>query len=283
MWKMRANQLNDRCGVMAKGFTIGIVCVLIASCGLMGWGKSLEQEADEQNTGDVLEEDLYLGEADSEEDMSLDEIDISSDDEIGSGLITGPGESCPDYSRYYNLWYDHTCVLKMSTASEELYLEETSDFKPFVLLIKDDGEVEAELDQEISLTMSGRLNSNNSSCPITNYKGIYSIRAEISGSCQNEAVYLHVKLERFNFNLTGDCQLSSGFALPRPSSAPEIDHVFVHRESGDAYVLNVPEGGALADIPGVLNCTYIFVLQPAGLDEPDLEELELVPLVPIEE
>ena len=48
MWKMRANQLNDRCGVMAKGFTIGIVCVLIASCGLMGWGKSLEQEADEK-------------------------------------------------------------------------------------------------------------------------------------------------------------------------------------------------------------------------------------------
>jgi len=47
--------------------------------------------------------------------------------------------------------------------------------------------------------------------------------------------------------------------------------------------LNVPVGGALADIPNVLNCTYVFVLLPAELDEPDLETLNLVPLVPYEE
>jgi hypothetical protein len=272
MWNMRGNHLKCLRGIMARGFTIGIVCVLIVSCGLMGWGESLEQKADEQNAEDGLDKD-----------MSLDEIDISGDEDIGSDLLTGPGEPCPAYSRYYNLWYDHTCVLKMSMPTVDLYLEETSEFKPFVLLIKENGEVEADLDQEIALTMTGQLISDNSSCPITNYKGTYSIRAEISGSCQNEAVYLHVKLERVNFNLTGDCQLSSGFELPRPSSAPEIDYVFVHRESGDAYVMNVPVGGALADIPGVLNCTYIFVLQPAELDEPDLEQLELVPLVPPEE
>jgi hypothetical protein len=263
--------------MVAWGFTIGFICMLIASCDLMGWGESLEQKAEEQAAEDVL------GEGDSEENMSLDEVNVSSDDETGSGLITGPGESCPTYSRYYNLWYDHTCVLKMSTPSAELYLEETSEFKPFLLLIREDGEVEADIDQEIALTMTGQLISADSSCSITNYKGIYSIRAEISGSCQNEAVYLHVKLERINFNLKGDCQLSSGFELPRPSSAPEIDHVFVHRESGDAYVLNVPVGGALADIPNVLNCTYVFVLLPAELDEPDLETLNLVPLVPYEE
>jgi hypothetical protein len=269
---MRGNHLKCLRGILARGFMIGIVCVLIASCDLMGWGESLEQKADEQNTEDGIEED-----------MSLDEIDISADENTGSDLLTGPGEPCPGYTRYYNLWYDHTCVLKMSTPTDDLYLEETSEFEPFVLLIKENGEVEADLDQEIALTMTGKLISDSSSCPITNYKGTYSIRAEISGNCQNEAVYLHVKLERVNFNLTGDCQLSSGFELPRPSSAPEIDYVFVHRESGDAYVMNIPEGGALADIPGVLNCTYIFILQPAELDEPDLEILDLVPLVPSKE
>lgn len=157
----------------------------------------------------------------------------------------------------------------------------------FVLTIESDGNVihhydprinEEDVEADVFLDMKGHITTDSGSCPITNYTGRYPIRAEITGRCENGMVDLHIRMEKIDVNFTGDCQLTSGIELPGITSAPEINHIFVHREIGDAYMLEIPAGGALAGIPGTLNCTYLFVLQPASLVAP--EELELVPLVP---
>ena len=287
---MRVYRLKIHRRMLIKGFTIGFICLLITSCDLMGWGESLEQQAEEQAAEEAFAEGLDLSEPDSDEDMSLDEIDLSRDDGKGAGLITGPSEPCPTTSTFYNLWYDHTCVLSMSSHGEEFYFEETSEIFPFVLTIESDGNVihsydpridEEDVEADVFLDMKGYVTSDSGSCPVTNYTGRYPIRAEITGRCENGLVDLYIRLEKIDVNLTGDCQLSSGFELPGTTSAPEINHAFVHREIGDAYKLEVPLGGALAGVPGTMNCTYLFVLMPASLGPPD--KLELVPLVPAEQ
>ncbi len=283
---MRVNHLRDFRGTMAKGFAIGMICVLLVSCGLMGWGETLEQKAAEQEAEEEFGEGLDLGEPDAEQDFEL-EFDLSGTASDGSDLITGPSESCPTTSTSYYLWYDHTCVFSTRSHGVEIYFEETSELSPFVLLIESDGNVshfydprlnEADVEADVFLDMKGHVKSDGGSCPVTNYTGRYPIRAEITGRCENGMVNLHVRMEKIDVNLTGDCQLASGIELPGITSAPEINHFFVHRENGDAYILEVPTGGALAGLPGAMNCTYLFVLQPASLDAPG--ELELVPLVP---
>jgi hypothetical protein len=285
MWIMRVNHIGDLQGIVVKGFSIGIVCVLLVSCDLMGWGESLEQKAEEQAAEEEFGDGLDLGEPDSEGNIEL-EFDLSDPGSDGGDLITGPSEPCPTTATTYYLWYDHTCVLNMSSQGVEIYYEETSEINPFVLTIESDGNVnhrydprlnEGDVEADVFLDMKAHVISDSGSCPITNYTGRYPIRAEITGRCEDGLVELLIRMEKIDVNITGDCQLSSGLELPGTTSAPEINHIFVHREIGDAYLLEVPAGGALAGVPGSVNCTYLFVLQPAYLGAP--EDLELVPLV----
>lgn len=280
------------CAEIRKIVMIGTLSLLVASCGLMGWGESLEQKANEEAAEEAFGEGLDLGEPDTEieiEDGEL-EFDLGGPGSDGSDLITGPSEPCPTTSTGYNLWYDHTCVMKMSSNGTELEFQETSEIYPFFLTIKPDGEVfhyfdprinAEDVEADVFLDFKGKIKSEGSSCPVTNYTGRYPIRAEITGRCENGMVYLHVKLVKIDVHIEGDCQLQAGFEIPGISSAPEIDHIFLHRSNGDAYVLDVPAGGAIANVPNSLNCTYLFVLQPANLGAPD--ELELVPLPTLEQ
>jgi hypothetical protein len=285
---MRAYNLIGFPRLMVRCFTIGVICTMIAACNVLEWGESLEQKGDKQAAEEGFGEGLDLGEPDTEtgaEDDGELEFDLSGSAPDGSDLITGPSETCPTTSTTYNLWYDHTCVLSMSSHGEEFYFEETSDFYPFVFTIEADGRVVHDFepyridendDPDVYLDFKGYIKSDSGSCPITNYTGHYPIRAEITGQCENGMVFLHVKMEKIDVNIKGDCQLASGFTVSGLTSAPEIDHIFVHRQNGDAYILEVPPGGALAGVPGSINCTYLFLLRPPSPTAPD--DLDLVPL-----
>lgn len=290
---MRVYRFIFNRGMILKGFTIGFYYLLITSCGLMGWGESLEQQANEQAAEEAFGEGLDLSESDTEIEVEEDievEFDLSKSASDGSDLISGPSVPCPTASTTYYLWYDHTCVYEATILGEYFYFEEISETYPFVLTIEANGEVVHDFvppriqeneEVDVFLEFKGHIVTDSDSCPVTYYTGRYPIRAEITGRCENEKVNLHIKMMKIDVEITGDCQLARGFKVPGVTSAPEIDHSFIHRENGDAYILDVPPGGAIANVPGAINCTYLFVLQPASLGPPD--ELELIPLIPAEQ
>lgn len=179
-----------------------------------------------------------------------------------------PDLACPSERTPYSLWFSHLAVLEIDAGGGETFFLQFDNIPPsfFDLWIDADGNITNEgIFSDTSIAYHGTANHPNSaSCPVQTFEGVWKMQAEISGTCVNGIVKLHIKEEWIDAELHSDCGDGIGPG-PGVSSAPELDLVFDLNSDFPADGITIPEGGSF-------HASYDYALYPAEYGAP------LVPL-----
>jgi hypothetical protein len=180
------------------------------------------------------------------------------------GEDEAPILTCPKENTLFNLWFSHLAVLDIDAGDGETFYLEFENIPPsyFQLWINSDGVISTEhAINETEIGYHGIANHPDSDdCPIQTFDGVWEMIAEISGTCQNSVVYLHIKEEWVDPVLRSDCGEA---ASPGPGlfSAPELDLVFDLKDKYPADGITIPEGGPF-------HASYNYHLYPTGFELP---------------
>ena len=184
-------------------------------------------------------------------DLSSDEVsptlgfDLSKDEDESPNLL------CPSERTLYTLFYSHLEVTDIDYGEETFYLKFTNtdvatEEEPtfFQFWIEPSGIVSTEhIINQIKIGYHGTANHPKSkSCPVQTFDGVWELKAEITGRCEEGFIYLHIKEEWVDPILHSDCGDAIG---PGPGvySAPVLDPIFDLSSNYPVYGISNPEDG----------------------------------------
>jgi len=201
-----------------------------------------------------------------------DEVPTRGEKEEESGFGTREqalSGSCPDPGEMMYLWFSHFSVLDQDFGGGETFHLEFENQPPshFRLSFNQQGEIVEPEPQYINkIGYYGKATHPNSSdCPIQIFDGAWELTAELSGTCQDGQVDLHIEELWLEPQLKSSCGHLD--AVPGITSAPELDLRFDLNEAGPM------DGLIVGTRDSVFYANYSYQLSPS-------DALEIVPLIP---
>ena len=204
--------------------------------------------------------------------LNGEEVPTRGENEEESGLGTREqalSGSCPEPGEMMYLWFSHFSLLDQDFGGGETFHLEFENQPPsyFLLSFNQTGDILEPESQYINqIRYQGTAtHPNNRDCPIQTFDGVWELTAELSGTCQDGQVDLHIEELWLEPQLKSSCgQLDP---VPGITSAPELDLRFDLSEAG-------PRDGLIVGTrDSVFYANYSYQLSPS-------DSLEIVPLVP---
>lgn len=223
---------------------IFIISILLILSSCSGWNPSPLERADPEEYDD----------------------EYSDQDQIASQPIG----KCPEEKTYYQLWFSHQVVLDTAAPDGSNLIHITWENREdsfFVFTVFPDGTIRNEdPESKVDIYYHGRAEHPDSDdCALQVFNGAWPLKAEITGTCQDDLMKIHIREEWVKPVLESNCGTMPAMGLDW-FSAPELDLEF-----------DLTEGLAMDGIELGANPSYYGQYYYSINEDP---ALYLVPLVP---
>jgi hypothetical protein len=196
----------------------------------------------------------------------------SQDVELGQQEQALKKAKCPDEQKVYELRYGHNAIVDTGDVGKGSSYFEWTEEKPalFYIVIEPSGKASNNnIDNLVNINVTGLVATDSEDCPINHIQGVWTLSADIQGTCKDGKVVLTIVEVFENNELTGSC--FDPIYLPDQIPAPEMTLTF---DLSDSF----PRDGITSGQKGgLMYVNYGFHMTPSDLKPSELP-LRLVPI-----